>query len=74
MVATMKTEKMDFSAPITVSGMLGANFPDRVQDHYFWFNDVASLVPKTSGVLTGTIQGTAAFDVQTKISPAEPIG
>ncbi|OYY79389.1 MAG: hypothetical protein B7Y43_02950 [Sphingomonas sp. 28-62-20] len=73
MVATMKTETMDFSAPIQVSGMMGANFPDRVQGHYFWFNDVGSLVPQTSGNLTGTIQGTSAFDVQTHIGQAQPI-
>jgi len=73
MVATMKTETMNFSAPIDVSGMMGANFPDPVQGHYFWFNDVNTLLPKTSGTLTGSIEGTAAFDVQTVIKPAEPI-
>jgi Clostridium epsilon toxin ETX/Bacillus mosquitocidal toxin MTX2 len=73
MVATMKTETMDFSAPIQVTGMMGANFPDRVQGHYFWFNDVGQLLPKTSGTLNGSITGTAAFDVQTNIGKAEPI-
>jgi Clostridium epsilon toxin ETX/Bacillus mosquitocidal toxin MTX2 len=73
MVATMKTESMDFSAPIQVSGMMGVNFPDRVQGHYFWFNDVGSLLPQTSGTLTGTVQGTSAFDVQTHIGQAQPI-
>lgn len=73
MVATMQTETLDFSAPIQVSGMMGANFPNRVQGHYFWFNDVGSLVPQTSGTLTGSIQGTSAFHVQTHIGAAEPI-
>jgi hypothetical protein len=74
MIATMKTERMNFSAPIDVTGMMGANFPNRVKGHYFWFNDVNTLLPKTSGTLTGWIEGTAAFDVQTNIGPAEPIG
>ena len=74
MVATMKTETMDFSAPIQVTGMFGANFPDRVNGHYFWFADAGSLLPQTSGTLTGKISGTAAFDVQTHINPAQPIG
>lgn len=73
MVATMKTESMDFSGPIQVSGLMGANFPDRVQGHYFWFQDVGSLCPQTSGTLSGSITGTAAFDVQTNIQPAQPI-
>lgn len=74
MVATMKTEKMDFSSPIQVDGMLGANFPDRVNGHYFWFQPISALVPKTSGTLKGTIEGTSAFDVQTHIGQAVPIG
>ncbi len=73
MVATMKTETLNFSTPIQVSGMLGANFPDRVNGHYFWFSDISQLVPKTSGTLTGKIEGTAAFDVQTHIGQSEPI-
>ncbi|MGK6354590.1 hypothetical protein ACMGDH_05110 [Sphingomonas sp. DT-207] len=73
MVATMKTEKMKFSAPIQVAGMFGANFPDRVNGHYFWFADAGSILPKTSGTLNGKIKGTAAFDVQTHINPAVPI-
>ena len=74
MVATMKTETMDFSAPIQVTGMFGANFPDRVQGHYFWFADAGTILPQTSGTLTGKINGTAAFDVQTHINPAQPLG
>lgn len=73
MVATMKKEQMDFSAPIDVTGMLGANFPDRVQGHYFWFESIGNLAPKTSGTLTGTIEGTSAFDVSTVVGKAEPI-
>lgn len=73
LVATMKKETMDFSAPIQVSGMFGANFPDRVEGHYFWFADAGSVLPKTSGTLTGQITGTAAFNVQTKINPARAL-
>ena len=73
MVATMKTEKMDFEVPIQVSGMFGANFPSRVDGHYIWFLSASSILPKTSGTIKGTIEGTAAFDVTTHIGQAEPI-
>lgn len=73
MVATMKKEKMDFKVPIHVSGMFGANFPDRVKGHYFQFLSAGELLPKTSGEISGTIRGTAAFDVHTQIGLAEPI-
>ncbi len=52
---------------------MGANFPDRVQGHYFWFNDVGTLLPQTSGTLSGTITGTSAFNVQTNAGQAQPI-
>lgn len=73
MVATMKKEKMDFKVPIDVAGMFGANFPDRVQGHYFWFLSASEVLPKTSGEISGTIEGTAAFDVNTEIGKTEPI-
>jgi hypothetical protein len=73
MVATMKKENMDFKAPISVSGMFGANFPDRVQGHYFWFLGSTEILPKNSGEITGTIEGAAAFDVHTNIGKAIPI-
>ena len=73
MVGTMKTQTMNFTAPIQVSGMFGANFPDRVSDHYFWFADVEQVLPKTSGILSGTVKDTAAFNVQTEIGEAEPL-
>lgn len=73
MVATMKKEKMNFKAPIVVSGAFGANFPDKVNGHWFWFADASALLPKHSGEISGTIEGTAAFDVQTEIDPPKPI-
>lgn len=73
MVATMKKEKMDFTVPIDVSGMFGANFPDRVKGHYFWFLSASELLTKTSGKINGTIEATAAFDVHTEIGTAKPI-
>jgi len=73
MVAMMKKEKMDFKSPIFVSGMFGANFPDRVQGHYFWFRSAPEILPKTSGEISGTIEGTAAFEVYTEIDPATSI-
>ncbi|MBQ4811767.1 ETX/MTX2 family pore-forming toxin [Pseudoalteromonas sp. SMS1] len=73
MVGTMKTQTVNFTAPIQVSGMFGANFPDRVSDHYFWFAGVEQVLPKTTGTLSGTIKNTSAFDVQTEIGEAEPL-
>ncbi|WP_347351519.1 hypothetical protein [Intrasporangium sp.] len=73
MIATMKKEKMPFLAPIRVSGMFGANFPERVNGHYFWFSGADVLLPRTQGEITGVIEGTAAFDVHTDIGPATPI-
>ena len=73
MVATLQTETMNFSAPITAQGMFGANFPDRVQGHYFWFADASQVLAATSGQLTGSIQNTAAMKTQTNIGAAEPL-
>jgi hypothetical protein len=73
MVGTLKQEKVNFSAPISVNGMFGANFPDRVNGHYFWFTAAYDLLPKTSGTLSGVITHASAFDVQTEIGAAEPI-
>lgn len=73
MVGIMQSESMDYSVPIAVSGMFGANFPKRVNDHYFWFYSAESLLPKTSGVISGTIKGTSVFNVHTEIGKAEPI-
>lgn len=72
-VATMKKERMAFKAPIKVSGMFGANFPKRVQDHYFWFLSADEVLEKTSGEINGYVEGTAAFDVHAHIGQAQPI-
>lgn len=73
MVATMQEESMKFNAPIAVQGMFGANFPDRVNDHYFWFLPARTVLSKTSGEITGTITNTAALHVQTEIGEPEPL-
>ncbi len=73
MVATMQSETMGFNAPINVSGMFGANFPDRVDGHYFWFLSASQVLPKTSGQITGSIKGTSAFNVHTTIGQATPV-
>ncbi len=73
MVGTLKKESMDFRAPISVDGMFGANFPKRVQDHYFWFLGASSVLNQTTGEITGTIKNTAVFDVHTEIGKTEPL-
>ena len=73
MVGQLKQETVSFTAPIRASGIFGANFPDRVQGHYFWFNDAGQVLNKTSGTLSGSVKRASAFDVQTTIDPAEPI-
>lgn len=67
MQATMREETMDFTAPITISGYFGANFPSKVDGHYFWFESANNLLPMTSGTLTGRITGVKAFDVHTVV-------
>jgi len=73
MVANMKTVEMHFKKPISVKGQIGANFPDRVRNHYFWYWDISSLVPKTTAEITGTITGTKAFDLHTEIEETVPL-
>lgn len=73
MVATMAIETIAFTAPIQVTGVMGANFPDRVDGHYFQFAEVSALLPLTSATFTGTVRGTMATDVQTVIGQARPI-
>ncbi len=73
MVGMMKTQTVNYEAPIQVSGIFGANYPRQVNGHYFWFADVGSVLPKTKGNFWGTIKNTAAFDVQTEIGKAEPL-
>ncbi|MCY0910541.1 hypothetical protein [Massilia antarctica] len=73
MVGTMSDESMSFTAPIAVQGYFGANFPDRVNGHYFWFADASSALPKTSGTIQGTIRRTSVFNVQTEIGPVESL-
>ena len=73
MTADMKKEKLAFKVPIEISGMFGANFPNPVKGHYFWFLDARTVLPKTSGEITGVINGTRSFAVQTIIRKAEPL-
>lgn len=73
MVATEKKETIEFKVPIDVTGTFGANFPDPVQGHYFWFLDCSQALPKLSGEITGEITGTDSMDFHTEIGKAEPL-
>jgi len=73
MVGTLKKESVNYRAPISVNGMFGATFPDRVQDHYFWFLSATKVLKKTSGEITGTIKNASIFDVHTEIGKTEPL-
>jgi len=73
MVATLKTETINFSAPITATGMFGANYGSRVNGHYFWFLSAASIFGGNHGVLNGTLKNSKAFNVETNVMPAVPI-
>jgi len=73
MVALMKKEKLGFKVPIEVQGMFGANFPDKVHDHYFWFMDARDALPTTTGEISGIIEGTRSFNVNTEIGKAESV-
>jgi hypothetical protein len=73
MVGTLQQMKMNFTAPIQVAGFFGANFPNRVNDHFFWFKDASQVLAQVTGQLSGAIQQTAVFDVQTQIGQATPL-
>ena len=73
MTGTLKKEILDFSAPISVEGALGANFPKKVNGHYFWFIDARSALNSTSGTITGKIKNAAIFNIQTEIGKTEPL-
>lgn len=70
LIAKIAKESADFSAPITVSGMLGANFPKKVGPggHYFWFLDAKAALNSTAGTLLGTIANVTHFDFESTIS------
>lgn len=71
-VGSMKTATMHFRTPITVDGTIAANFPWRVQGHYFHYFDIDE-VASTTGEIKGEVRGTSAFDINTKIDEVVPI-
>nr|BAC79010.1 crystal protein [Bacillus thuringiensis serovar dakota] len=75
LTAKIAKESADFSAPITVDGYFGANFPKRVGPggHYFWFNPARDVLNTTSGTLRGTVTNVSSFDFQTIVQPARSL-
>jgi len=73
LVATMEQEEVTFSAPIAVEGMFGANFPNKVNGHYYWFMSADQALPVTSGVVTGRIADTHSMKTEVKVGEAVPI-
>ena len=73
MIAHVKEEKIEFSAPVRVSGFFGANFPKPVDRHYYWFMDVQNVLPRITAEIVGTITGASMVDIYTEIGKAEPI-
>jgi len=75
----MREQTVDFSAPITVYGRVGAHFKKKVASawmiqefdypsskHYDWFVPIVVVVPRTSGTMYGSITGSKAFEVRVK--------
>ena len=73
MVGTLKKEFANFSAPISVNGLFGANFPEKVRNHYYWFLDASNALHTTSGKIIGTIKKSSVFNVHTEIGQTEPL-
>ncbi|HEU4964013.1 MAG TPA: hydralysin-2 [Bacilli bacterium] len=72
-VAQMSIETVNYTAPISVQGFFGANFPDRVQDHYFWFASADQCLNSTTGTIKGSVTNSNTFNVQTEIGASEPV-
>lgn len=75
-MATSKSESMDYKVPIDVDGYFGSNFDYPVGGgggHYYWFNHSSQVLPRQSGELTGTIKCVRAMDAQTEVGEFEDI-
>ena len=72
-IATEQKGTMKYKAPINVIGHFGANFPKKVNGHYFWFCPADNLLPKTSGEVEGEISGTRYINVEIHVYPPVPI-
>ena len=73
MIGTLKKEFVHFSAPISVNGLFGANFPEKVKNHYYWFLDASNALNTTSGKIVGTIKRSSVFNIHTEIGQTEPL-
>lgn len=73
MAGTLIKARVKFQAPVAVQGMFGANFPDRVKDHYYWFLEANQVLDNYGGTIRGEIENASIFNVQTVIGSSEPI-
>ncbi|MEW9501715.1 hypothetical protein [Jeotgalibacillus marinus] len=73
MTGILKEQTMHFTVPINITGWVGANFPKRVDGHYFWFHSVDNVLDKTSGEIKGSVKNTNVLDIKTEIGESEPI-
>ncbi len=73
MTGTLIKSKVKFEAPVAVQGSFGANFPDKVDGHYYWFLNANQVLDNYGGTIRGEIENASIFNVQTVVGPSESI-
>lgn len=72
---TIATSTVGFSFPVelTEGCYFGANFPHRVNDHYFLHVKGKDVLKHTHGTVTGTLTNVTQIDIKAKVSEATPL-